>query len=431
MRLAGAGASRVRSGYLRALLTGQLALAATAAAQLIAVPFQIEIAGVEGFGIVSLTVTGLGIAGMGVGWLTNGGVRRLGETRAVWDESGYAAAQLVVRYGLMLYGVVLALLAVAVGLALESSVPPPLAAQWHVALGAIALMAFLQYEQAGLVVELTANQRQAACNVASFVQNAVAVSVLVLVWLQGWRGLLPIFSSIAMGFVGSRIVLTLAARTGHRWSYPQKCQGSWREGLRGLFNRRGGGYTLYNALTHLQQADVVLVGWLGGAYAAGQFSAVWRIPSLIIQVFWRVPAYLEPYVIEAHARGDQERRRWWYRRGERVYIAAAAVVALGFALFGHNIVQLWLGSAIPGEPWQYWIAGGAVFWLTTIRWPINFLHAEARLRGLLMWQGIEIAARMLLTVVLFSAIGIAAPWAAAIFVVGILSFWKYRSLAKR
>lgn len=429
MRLAGAGASRIRSGYLRALLSGQLALVVTAAAQLIAVPLQIEIAGVEGFGIVSLAVTWLGIAGMGAGWLTSGGVRRLGETRAVDDEAGYASARMVVRFGSAAYGMFLAVATGIVGVLMRDSIPAPLADGWYVAVGWMAVMAFLQYEQAGRVIELTANQRQAVCNLAVVAYHGAVLLMLGWSAAHTQRGLPPVFMALAAGFLAARVVLFFGARD--RPVVGVSGVDAWKEGLRSLFNRRGGGYSLHGALTQLQYADLALVGWLGGAHAAGQFSALWRIPSVIVQVFWRVPAYLEPYVIEADARGDRERQRRWYRRGERIYLAAGAAAALGFAIFGRDIIRFWLGSTFAGEPWQYWLAGGAAFWLTAIRWPINFLHAEARLRELLVWQGTEVGLRFLLTVMLFSVLEVAAPWAATIAVVGMLSFWKYRSIAKR
>lgn len=414
-----------RGSYRSALLTGQFALFATALSQLAAVPLQITLAGVEGLGIVALATGWLGLAGTSVVWLTSGGMRRLGEARAVNDWDGYASARLVVRRGLAAFGLLLALVAIGAGLLFQQSVPPELRAHWLEALVFLSLGAFLQYEQAGATVELTVAKKQVVCNLATVVQNVMYLGVLWISTLAHPAGLASIFGSMAAGLVASRSILAMALRA--RESIPA-VQGSWRSGLAALSRRRSVGYTAYGVLTLVQNSDTILVGWLGGAQAAGQFSLIWRIPTLIIQVLWRIPAYLEPYIIEAHAQGNSAQLSSWYVRGERWVLLLAGFAAVAFGLWGRPILELWVGEHAPVETWVYWAAAGGAFWLATARWPIGFMHAQARLRPLVRLLLVETGTRILLTIILFAYLGYAAPLLALNLVMVLGLFWGYRKL---
>jgi O-antigen/teichoic acid export membrane protein len=203
---------------------------------------------------------------------------------------------------------------------------------------------------------------------------------------------------------------------------------SWRSGLAALSRRRSVGYTAYGVLTLVQNSDTILIGWLGGAQAAGQFNLIWRIPTLIIQVLWRIPAYLEPYIIEAHAQGNSAQLRRWYVRGEPWVLMLAGSAAVAFGLWGRPILELWVGEHAPVETWVCWAAAGGAFWLAAARWPIGFIHAQARLRPLVRLLLAETGTRILLTILLFGYVGYAAPLLALNLVMALGLFWGYRQL---
>ncbi|MFO0697633.1 MAG: hypothetical protein U0236_00255 [Nitrospira sp.] len=417
-----------RQGYWFSLGSGQLALAAVAIVQLVAVPVQVHAVGVEGFGVVSLATTWLGFAAMGAGWLTSGGTRRLGETSARGQWIEYASARLAIRWGLVVYGVMLAVIFGLGGWTVSASLPTQFQARWLETLLWLSLSAFLQYEQAGWTVILTAATRQHVCNLASIIQNGVFLAVLW--WLLVYRdGSLPeIFQALAVGLMASRLVLAVGGRSIHANTE----RGSLGAGFYGLVTRRGMGYTAYGGLTQLQNMDVLLLGWLGGAQAAGLFSLLWRIPTLIVQVLWRVPAYLEPYIIQADAAGDRERVNVLYRQGVGLFYVAALAASIGYGALGKWFLDLWLGAGqAPDRLWEYWLAGGAAFWLVAIRWPSSFLHALARLRPLVIMLVAETGLRALLIIGTFDWLGYAAPLLAINLVIGGGLFWVYRAIGRK
>ena len=427
MAFGGGAADADRRSYLLALGSGQIALLATAAGQLISIPLQISAVGVEGFGVVSLVLTWLGLAAAGVVWLTSGGVRRLGETAAREEWNAYHSARIAVHVCLAGFGLLLALVVPPIGLALADHLSPELHGQWPGALLWISAYAFLQYEQAGVTTILTAGKRQHICNLGVIAQNVVFIVVLWLLLRDG-GGLSEIFFALAAGLATSRLILAIGARRGLPVS---GARGRFRSGVRDLLGRRGAGYTAYGTLTLFQNADMALVGLLGGSEAAGLFGLVWRIPTLLVQVLWRIPAYLEPYIIHSDAAGNKASVQSLYTRGEAAFYSAALLGALLFGLFGYEVLEIWVGAGhAPAASWIYWAAGGAAFWLAAVRWPINFLHAMVRLRGLVAALSLEIVLRLLLIVSLYSIAGFAAPFIAVNVVMGGLLFWMYRKLSR-
>ena len=416
-----------RQGYWFSLGSGQLALAAVAIVQLVAVPVQVHAVGVEGFGVASLATTWLGFATIGAGWLTSGGTRRLGETSAREQWIEYASTRLAVRWGLTAYGVLLAVLFGLGGWTFSASVPVQFHARWTEVLLWLSLSAFLQYEQAGWMVVLTAATRQHVCNLASIVQNTVFLSAVWCLLVYDHGSLPEIFQSLALGLLASRLVLSVGGR-----SIPVNTDGgSLGAGFYGLVTRRGIGYTAYGGLTQFQNMDLLLLGWLGGAQVAGLFSLLWRIPTLIVQVFWRVPAYLEPYVIQADAAGDRERVNALYSRGIGLFYIAALAAGVVYGALGKWFLDLWLGvGQAPDTLWGYWLAGGAAFWLVAIRWPISFLHALARLRPLVIMLVAETGLRALIIIGTFHWLGYIAPLLAINLVMGGGLFWAYRAIGR-
>lgn len=416
-----------RRSYLLALGSGQLSIAIVAGTQLLAVPIQISALGMHGFGIVALVTTWLAIAAAPTVWLTSGGVRRLGEAVATerWDV--YAATRRAVRMGLTVYGAAISAAVYALGFVLAPTLEPALNEQLIAALPWLCLYLFFYYEQAWLTVVLTARKNQHICNYAVSVQSAIFLGAL---WVfTQWEGTLSaVYAAFAVGVVTSRLILFV----GLRRALPEpESPGRTMTGMRGLFSRRGAGYTAYGGLTLIQNADTALVGALGGAEAAALYSLVWRVPTLLIQVFWRVPSLLEPYIIQADAAGDRVRVRTLFGRGEWAFYGAVALAALAYAVLGPWILELWVGSTHAAYPlWVYWLAGGATLWLAAVRWPINFLHALARLKGLTTVLAIEVAARALAIWLLYPILGFAAPLAATNIVMAGGAFWIYRTMSR-
>ncbi len=172
----------------------------------------------------------------------------------------------------------------------------------------------------------------------------------------------------------------------------------------------GQGYFIYGMIFLVLQADIMIVGLLGGARAAAEFTLVWKIAEVLILALWRVSEHLKPVLVQMDVRGEADRLARVYRQGVWWLRAAALVTGLGYGLLGPWLVRLWVGAGnAPEDPIAYALAGAAIFWLGSARLPAVFAHALVRLRQLNAVAGLEVVAKLVLTVLLFPRFGILAP----------------------
>jgi hypothetical protein len=102
-------------------------------------------------------------------------------------------------------------------------------------------------------------------------------------------------------------------------------------------------------------------------------------------------------------------------------MAVALIAAIAYGAVGPWLVRMWVGSAAPDDRIAFVLAGAAVFWLAVARLPSVFAYATVRLRQLLTVSGIELTAKVVVTMSLFSELGYLAPLVAinAIHVLGL------------
>jgi O-antigen/teichoic acid export membrane protein len=173
----------------------------------------------------------------------------------------------------------------------------------------------------------------------------------------------------------------------------------------------GRGYALYGMLLiTLLQADTLLIGWLGGAVMVAEFVLVWKIADVVIQTLWRIPESLQPYLVQMDARGEMARMRRLFDQGQK-WLTVMGILCGGlFALLGPYLVELWVGAEqAPDSRLAYVLAGGAIFWSVSARLPAIYGFSLVRLAALNRATGIELAARVAMTLALFPFMGYLAP----------------------
>jgi O-antigen/teichoic acid export membrane protein len=211
------------------------------------------------------------------------------------------------------------------------------------------------------------------------------------------------------GAVVSRAASWLALRRtgiGWRWS-----RGSDKAVLGRLVGSMGRGYALYGALIlTLLQADVLILGLLGGPQMVAEFVLIWKIADVGIQALWRIPESLQPYIVQMDVRADHPRLRRVYAQGQAWMSAIAAIAAVAYAVLGPAVVRLWVGPEhAPDAPWGFALAGAAVFWLVSARLPAVFAFSLLRLRALNVAAAIEVGAKLVLMLALFPIAGYYSP----------------------
>jgi O-antigen/teichoic acid export membrane protein len=137
---------------------------------------------------------------------------------------------------------------------------------------------------------------------------------------------------------------------------------------------------------------------------------VWKIAEITIQGLWRIPEAFQPRIIQLDTMGQVDSLHHLLRRVDWVMLPLAAAAGVAYALFGHWILELWVGAEhAPNNILVYVLAGGAIFWLSLSRLPILAGSATGRLRGLLPLMATEVLGKIALTAAMIGSFGLLAP----------------------
>ena len=402
--------------------------------QIALVPFYLRHMEKTEFGILMIVLAGINYLGMGVAWISSGGQRILGEQYAQNET-----AELTRTYGLMKLLFCGYALVAAVGVLLsvwllqgvffgDDSVLRD-ATLTMLMIGGIYLVLLYDINVDRLVLIATGHQFQAnLLNILSLVVFAGAVFPVIL---NGW-GLIGVMGALLGGVIVARLVAYMVLlRYRLHIRLPRLGAGSpERDVLKRLMGPMGLGYAAYGVfLLTLLQADTLILGMIGSAALVADFILVWKIADVAMQLLWRLPETLVPYLIQMDAKGEGERMHNLFSLGQKTMVALAALAALLYALFGQNIVELWVGAEnTPDLPWAYALAGGAIFWMVIARLPAVYAFSRVQLKPLVMVTGLETVGKVILLFALFPVLGLYAPMA-AINIVHILGIaWLYQRL---
>ncbi len=397
--------------YARSVVTSYGGVALNIIVQLVLVPLYLAYLGKYQFGVLMILLGAINYLNIGVVWATAGAQRILGEMFALDDREGLAESYgmsrlLFVGYAATVTVVVLGGMWVAQD-AIDLEGGLEFRTLLHAAMFAGAYFIVL-FDFNVDRITLVASGHQATANLLAILSQAVFAVAAVLLLRQG-LGLPGVLSALFGGMVAARIASWWWVRgQGIRWRLPGR---RGFQVLRRLVGPMGGGYALYGfLLLTLLQADVIILGWLGGAKMVADFVLIWKIADVGMQALWRIPESLQPYLVQMDVRGERERLGRTYRQGQKWMTVIAALAAAGYAALGPFVVRLWVGADnAPDAPWAYVLAGGAVFWLVSARTPAIFAFSLLRLRGLNLAAGIEVAAKLVVLLALFPVAGYYSP----------------------
>jgi O-antigen/teichoic acid export membrane protein len=388
------------TGFAAALASGYAQTGLNLAVQILMVPLYLSYLGAERFGLLTLYLAGSGYLAVGYLWASGATTRMLGESYAVKDEARFALVYAVSKRVALGY----ALLA---GVVAGSwiAVAAPEQAAMAALFGAYLLATYLFSVDR---VALTARGRQAEANWLTMAAQIGFVGLAVPA-LMADLGLAGVAAALAVGQLIAQALTWACWRRGGikpGWS----ATGDRASLLRQMLGRRGAGFILYGVLSLSLQADVLILGWLAPLTAVAAFALVWKVAEAGVQLLWRVPDTLQPFLIHHDARADRASLTQVYGRVLLWSWLAGPLAGLVFALLGPSLISLWVGPEhTPADPLAYWAAGGAVGWLTVARPAIITAFAMVRLAPLLAIMGIELAAKVALMAVLAPASGFAAP----------------------
>lgn len=399
-------------GYLQALSSSYLVMAASILVQVVFVPLYLRTFGQYQFGVLMVLLSLVNFAVIGIAWLSGGALRLLGEFAGQGDSAGFRRAFGLVKALYVGYGIVLAMLMVLAALGFDQSLfSEGSDADVRMARAALLLMAVytLLFYPAGVDrLALTARKCQGAANMAQLA-GIVSFSVGVTLWLANGGSMAGV---MLFQIVGALVSILVSRRLldrelpGLRLRLPVRQD---RDLLKRLCGSTGAGFFLHGTLVLALLADTVLVGWLGGAKSAAEFYLVWKIAEVIVQLIWKLPEPMAPYFVQMDVRGEHAELTRIARLGY-VFVAGVSLLAgVLYGLFGPDLVALWVGEAsVPATPLGYALAGGAIFWLGISRLPVVLAGARVALRQLNWAGGLELLGKLLVTLLLFPRLGFVA-----------------------
>lgn len=396
--------------YTRSVVTSYGGVVLNIVVQLLLVPLYLTYLGKHQFGVLMIVLGAINYLNIGVVWASSGTQRIIGEMVARDDHDGLTEAYGLSKLLFIGYALVIAVLAIG-GVSLgESLIDPAAGIAYRTLFDTVAIAGvyfIVSFDFNVDRVMLAASGRQAEANVLAIVSQAIFAVVAVLLLRQGY-GLPGVMTAFLCGSAVARAISwQVLRRRGVRWRWPG---GRSRQILRRLVGHMGLGYAVYGGLIMtLLQADVLILGWLGGAKMVADFVLIWKIADVGMQALWRIPESLQPYLVQMDVRNEDERLHRIYRQGQAWMTGIAAVAAIGYAAFGPVVVRLWVGENAPDAPWAFVLAGGAVFWLVSARLPAIFAFSLLRLRPLNTTAAIEVAAKVGLLLVLFPVAGYYSP----------------------
>lgn len=396
-------------GYIGALSSGYLVMAASIIVQLVCVPLYLKTFGEYQFGVLMVLLSFVNFAVIGIAWLSGGALRLLGECAGREDEKAFRRAFGLIKTIYVGYGLGLALLLGIVAVSFDQLLFSG-GTEVDILAGREALLLtgiyFVVFYAAGIDrIALTARKRQGAANMAQLA-GVVAFAAGVTPWLLSGGGMSGVMAFQIAGamvsvFVSRRLLNGELPRL--KMHIPSKRDANLLQRLGG---RTGAGFFLHGALVLALLADTALVGWLGGAKAAAEFFLVWKVAEVLVQLIWKLPEPLAPYFVQMDVRGEHAAITRIARLGYALVGVVSLLAGVLYGLFGSVLVALWVGpGSAPDSPLGYALAGGAIFWLGISRLPVVLAGARIALRQLNWASGLELFGKLAITLLFFPYLG--------------------------
>lgn len=160
-------------------------------------------------------------------------------------------------------------------------------------------------------------------------------------------------------------------------------------------------YGIFSMLSVFNQADILLIGYIGGGTEAGKYILLWKIPELLISILNRIPSTLEPKIIEYSLKGNHNQLKLVYKKYLKYYYLICISVCLIYIISILELTKLWVGKYAVNDQFIYNIIGIVIFIISINKWNISFLIGIGKIRDLTNINIFEIILKYLLIIVLY------------------------------
>ena len=427
----------MRSGYIKGLLGGYGFAGLNIVVQIVLVPLYLRYLGKVQFGILMMLLGYVNYAAVGVNWLTGGLLRIFGIQHASGDNQEFSQAFRLGRYIYVGYALILGMAMLTV-----ASIKPGLlfgnpqgdvdmSLWWAVLAMVVYLVLF--YDLSIDRVALTAIGMQHWAFLLQIGALLIyAVGAIPLLMMGG--NVTELMALMALGILG---MLLLVKRLWLNQTFAPSSAAptiaSHRAKLlKQLFGRQGLGYMAYGAILLTMQADVLFLGWLGGAEVAAEYVVLWKAAEVAVLMLWRIPDTLIPDLIRSDVAGDARRLSTTNWNTWRWTLGLSVLGGVAYAFLGKWVVGLWLGkAALPEAPHAFLLAGIALFFLSSRHPAAIYAYATCHFRALLPVAGLELLIKLAVLYWAYPTFGYLAP------IIGLIVanlagiYWLYGNIAPK
>lgn len=395
-----------------AVLSGYAVMAAQVGVQIFLVPLYIHALGSYGFGVLMILLAQVGFAYLFIGLFFSNLLRLLHEALQSGDKAEFSRIYVAGKLSFLGIGLLFALVLLGfenrLPIFFEDASPAARKEIWWASC-AMAVHFMLLCEVSVEQTVLAATRRQTSVNFITLC-GLLVFAVAAVLWLLSGGGLVGVACCFVIGDVAARILAFAILRQSPIVIDLATARRGLMRTCRRLLSTRSQHYYVYALLAMVLQSDILILGWLGGAELTAQFALIWKIAETMILLVARFGSHLQPEFVAMDVDGDQDRLIRVYTHAYWGGLTFSFVAAAGYALFGQWVTQLWVGVArTPPDPWLYWLAGLAIFWMAIARLPAILAQALSRLHALIAIAAAEMIGKFVLIVTLLPSNGLRAP----------------------
>lgn len=405
--------------YFGALFTSYLLMGLTILVQIVLVPLYLKNLGKFQFGLLMLLFSFVNYASVGIGWASGGMLRILTEFKAKEDivqfNQSYGLAKIIlIGYAIFIAALMFLAAYVFDGWFLQN-VPPEYYRITQHTIGVAGLYIIILYDFYSSNLALIACKKQMIANLLLII-SLLTYIVFVIPWLVQGGSLEGIFIFLLCCNIMSRLISIVWIKKSLKVDFLQILRGllninteserEIKQVLKRLFGKMGLGFLFFGILSLTLQADILFIGLLGGTLIVAEFTLIWKIAEVLIQLISKFTEQFSPYIIHMDVKEEKMLLKKIARTGYFGLAFLSIMVGLLYAFFGNKVVSLWVGPDLaPKQDYAYWLAGAAIAFIGTSRLPLNFAFNLVHFKSLNKIIVFELLSKIIITILLFPYVG--------------------------
>lgn len=420
----------LKKDYYGTVIIGYIAILVNMIVQVVLIPLYISGMGEYNYGVYLLLYSFINYVDIGIGLFSGGILRLIGECHANGNVEGIRNSYSLSKYVICAYGIISAFLLLGYGMLVKGFgyFSNERSEAVKIIFSAM-LFLIVKYDLSVEYQVLSGTQRQALSNGLQIIAQLIYLTLAVPYLIKGNGAVSNIFFYNTAGLICVRAIIFILHRKFKDHVMLIRPNKGMSEIRARLIGKMGFRYAVYGILIITFQADTLILGTIeSNAALITQYAMTWKVAEAARQVLWKIPESMQPYIIEQDATGNYKSMREQYKKIYGITAVLSIAALLCYGIFGKLLISSWLGdSYVEISNGRIWLTAAVILLNGVERTPAIYAYSTVHLKELNKIAGIETVAKTVLTIVLYSKLGLMAPLAAmiAVHICGIgFAYWK-------